>query len=47
MRTRWHWLMLTAGGIAVLTWLLNRNGGVMSDDDAAVYSDEFERMQDA
>jgi hypothetical protein len=38
---------MTAGVIALFTWLLTRKGGAISQDDAAVYSDEFERMQDA
>jgi hypothetical protein len=39
--------MLISGGIAALAWLLAQKRGAMSNDEAAVYCDEFERMQDA
>lgn len=47
MRNGWRWLLFAALGTAILAHLLARSRPKMSDDDAAVYSSELERMQDA
>lgn len=47
MRSGWRWLLLAALGGAALAWALGRPRRAMTADDAAVYGDELERMQDA
>ena len=47
MRGGWRWWMIAALGTVVLAHLLARSRSRLSDDDAAVYGSELERMQDA
>lgn len=47
MRVGCRWLMLSALVGVALGWLLTRPRGAMNDVDAAAYSEELERMQDA
>ena len=47
MRVGCRWLILSALAGVTLGWLLARPRRGMSDVDAAVYSEELERMQDA
>jgi hypothetical protein len=47
MRVACRWLMLSALAGVALGWLLARPCRGMNDVDAAVYSEELERMQDA
>lgn len=47
MRVGCRWLMVSALVGVALGWLLARPRGVMNDVDAAVYSEELGRMQDA
>lgn len=47
MRDGWRWLMLAVLGSVLLAHLLARSRSQLSNDDAAVYGRELERMQDA
>lgn len=47
MRVGCRWLMVSALAGVALGWLLARPRRGMNDVDAAVYSEELERMQDA
>jgi hypothetical protein len=46
MRDGWRWL-LVALGVAALGWALMRARAAQSSEDASIYADESERMQDA
>lgn len=47
LRDGWRWMMFAALGTVLLAHVLSRSRSKLSDDDAAVYGSELERMQDA
>ncbi|MBP6813874.1 MAG: hypothetical protein KA169_03225 [Burkholderiaceae bacterium] len=47
LRDGWRWMMFAALGTVLLAHVLSRSRSKLSDDDAAVYGSERERMQDA
>lgn len=47
MRIGWRWLLLVGLGVAAARWALKRTRRPLQEDEARVYGDELERMQDA